>query len=100
MAVKHEVSTSKGLETKKLTVLKAIRCHCIECVGSVYETKNRGGELLVAAGKPCNFYSYRQGKGRPSVKLIRKACLFCMGGKITTYKMSRPIPELTESENV
>ncbi len=32
----------------------------------------------------CWFYPYRMGKGRPSVKLIRKMCLECMGG---SYKL-------------
>ena len=42
MAVRHEVRTSEGLVTKMLTVVKAIRCHCVECVGSIYETKACG----------------------------------------------------------
>jgi|GEM_PF-5259385 len=63
-----------------MTPGQAVRKHCIRCVGSVRETKDCGGDLLLATGKPCPFYPYRQGKGRPSVKLIRQECLYCMGG--------------------
>ena len=28
----------------------------------------------------CLFYKFRMNRGRPSVKLIRKMCLWCMGG--------------------
>jgi len=28
----------------------------------------------------CYFFLYRMGRGRPSVKLIRRFCLECMGG--------------------
>lgn len=62
-----------------MTPGQAIRKHCIQCVGSKYKTKDCGGDHLLATGKPCYFYPYRQGKGRPSVKLIRQECLYCMG---------------------
>jgi len=32
----------------------------------------------------CYFFPFRQGNGRPSVKIIRKFCLECMGG---SYKL-------------
>ena len=40
-------------------------------------SKGGGGELL--SGDSCGFYRYRLGKGRPSVKTIRRECLSCMG---------------------
>ena len=58
----------------------AIRKHCVECVGSPYEIENCRGDFLYATEKKCPFYRYRMGKGRPSVKLIRKYCMFCMSG--------------------
>ncbi len=63
-----------------MTPGEAIRKHCIECVGSVYETKNCGGNYLLGTDKPCPLYPFRQGEGRPSVKVIRKECLSCMNG--------------------
>lgn len=64
-----------------MTPGEAIRKHCVECVGSIYETKICGGEMLLGTGKPCPLYPYRQGEERPSVKVIRKECLSCMNGK-------------------
>jgi hypothetical protein len=55
------------------TPLKSIHDVCILCVGSSHAVKNCGGDK-------CYFFPYRMGKGRPSVKLIRKFCLECMGG--------------------
>jgi len=58
----------------------AIRKHCIEFVGSPHEIKNCRGDFLYATERECPFYKFRMGKGRPSVKLIRKYCLTCMIG--------------------
>jgi len=58
-----------------MTPGEAIRAYCVHCNGGVYsEVKecNANGE--------CQFWKYRLGRGRPSVKLIRKFCLDCMGG--------------------
>lgn len=57
----------------RLTPGEAIRKFCIDCAGSYAEVETCGMET-------CNFYRYRLGKGRPSVKTIRKECLSCMGG--------------------
>ena len=62
-----------------MTPGKAIRKHCVECVGSVYQTEGcKGDELL--DGTKCHFSKFRNGTGKPSVKIIRKFCLHCMGG--------------------
>lgn len=62
---------------------ESIRKFCVECVQSVYEVKNCGGDKCLNGGCDekgiCYFYKYRMGKGRPSVRLIRKMCLWCMG---------------------
>lgn len=66
------------------TPLRAIRRFCVECVGSPYEINDCGGDkCLDGQGDEngvCYFYGHRMGRGRPSVKLIRKMCLECMEG--------------------
>jgi hypothetical protein len=51
--------------------------------GSPFEVKDCGGDkCLNRACNPqgqCWFYRFRLGKGRPSVKLIQKYCLYCRG---------------------
>jgi hypothetical protein len=61
-----------------LTPGRAIHQICMDCVGSSFAIKDCQGDKLYAG--PCKLFSYRMGKGRPSVKLIRKYCLWCMGG--------------------
>jgi hypothetical protein len=82
-AVKSECYLEKTMADmskieRNLTPRRAIRKHCIDCVGSVPETRDCQGDKLF--GDPCLFYPYRMGRGRPSVRLIRKYCLQCMGG--------------------
>ena len=64
-----------------MTPLEAIRKICVACVGSPYETEDCGGdECLGGQGDEagvCFFFPFRLGKGRPSVKTIRKFCLEC-----------------------
>jgi hypothetical protein len=68
-----------------MTPGEAIRKHCVECVGSTQEVRFcRGDELL--DGTKCWFFKNRLKEGRPSVKLIRKFCLHCMGGSSDTVK--------------
>jgi len=66
-----------------MTPLRAIRKVCVACVGSPYEVKDCGGDACLGVQGDekgiCYFYPYRMGRGRPSVKLIRKFCLECMG---------------------
>ena len=67
-----------------MTPLESIRKICVACVGSVYEVKDCGGDNCLGAqgddNTVCHFFPYRLGKGRPSVKRIRKFCLECQGG--------------------
>lgn len=69
-----------------LTPGRAVRLHCVECVGSVYDVKDCGGHHVLSTGKPCDFFPYRMGKGRVSVKVIRKFCLDCMGNSFDMVK--------------
>ncbi len=67
------------------TPLEAIRRHCTQCVGgSPFEVKNCDGDHCLNGGSAdngvCWFYNFRLGRGRPSVKTIRKVCLWCQGG--------------------
>lgn len=66
-----------------MTPLEAIHHFCVECVGSIYDVRECGGDKCLNGGCDadgvCHFYPYRMGSGRPSVKLIRKTCLWCMG---------------------
>jgi hypothetical protein len=67
-----------------MTPLKAIRKVCVACAGSPYDVADCGGDKCLGesgdANGACYFFPFRLGKGRPSVKLIRKFCLECMGG--------------------
>jgi hypothetical protein len=72
-----------------LTPVKAIHKVCVDCVGSPFEFKDCQGDKLYDG--PCLLYPYRMGKGRPSVKLIRKYCLYCMGGSPKLVKNCRSI---------
>lgn len=62
-----------------MTPGEAIHKHCVECVGTGYQIKECKGDKLLD-GTECLFFKYRLGKGRPSVKIIRKFCLHCMCG--------------------
>jgi hypothetical protein len=63
---------------------KAIRLFCIDCAGSAHEVTDCGGDKCHSGGADkngvCWFYRHRLGKGRRSLKVIRKMCLWCMGG--------------------
>lgn len=72
----HKIKT-----IKKMTPGRAIRAFCVNCVGGVVgDVKNCGGQGENPLFDYCHFYPYRMGRGRPSVKIIRKNCLQCMGG--------------------
>jgi len=62
-----------------MTPGEAIHKHCVQCVGTGYQIEDCKGNKLLD-GTACLFFKYRQGKGRPSVKIIRKFCLHCMCG--------------------
>jgi len=67
-----------------MTPGKAIRKHCVECVDSPFEVVNCKGDKMIRGqgdkNGTCYLFPYRLGKGRPSVKTIRKFCLECQGG--------------------
>jgi len=73
--------SDKATETprKRMTPRRAIREHCVDCVGSTSAVRDCQGDELFDG--PCILFPYRMGTGRPSVKLIRKFCLYCMGGR-------------------
>jgi len=66
-----------------MTPLQAIRKVCVACVDSPFLVKHCGGDQCLNGhgdeNGQCYFFPYRDGKGRPSVKLIRKFCVECMG---------------------
>jgi hypothetical protein len=74
---------------KRLTPRQAIREHCIDCVGGASAVRDCQGEELYDG--PCIFFHCRLGTGRPSVKLIRKFCLYCMGG---SWKLVKGCPSM------
>jgi len=67
-----------------MTPLEAVRKFCIECAGSVQDVIQCGGDKCRNGGCDqrgvCWFFPYRLGKGRPTVKVIRKTCVWCMNG--------------------
>jgi hypothetical protein len=72
-----------------MTPGKAIRKFCLACVGTATEVhKCQGNKMLI--GDPCPLYPYRLGKGRPSVKTIRKHCLYCCNN---SRKLVRECPD-------
>lgn len=68
-----------------MTPGEAMRKHCVECVGSPQEVRFCKGDKLLD-GTKCWFFRHRLKEGKPSVKLIRKFCLHCMGGSSDTVK--------------
>lgn len=84
MPEEHTIRDGQGeLQQVSLTPGRAIRLFCVECVDGFQFIKECGGGNLLdeQAGKngTCLFFPYRLGRGRPSVKTIRKFCLECMG---------------------
>ena len=72
-----------------MTPGKAIRKFCLSCTGTSDAVKGcQGDELL--NGPPCPLYKYRTGRGRPSVKVIRKHCVHCGNGD---YEFIRNCPD-------
>lgn len=67
-----------------MTPLEAVRAFCTDCIGgNSHDVGNCGGDKCKNGGCDehgiCWFFRYRLGKGRPSVKLMRRMCLFCQG---------------------
>jgi len=76
--------------------LKAIRAHCLDCVGGMAsEVRKCTGPLLIGQKGICALHPYRFGKGRKSgvkaklspVKAIAKNCLWCCGGSARERKL-------------
>lgn len=69
---------------EKMTPGSAIRAFCVSCcggvVGGVRSCDANGND---PAFRACPFHPYRMGRGRASVKTIRKLCLQCMGDNRT-----------------
>jgi hypothetical protein len=65
---------------QKLTPSQAIHKVCVDCVGSPFAVRDCQGDSQYDG--PCLLFPHRLGMGRPSVKLIRKYCLYCMGGNV------------------
>lgn len=67
---------------------ESIRKHCIDCTGGEYQVKGCMGDALIDG--PCLFYKYREGSGRPSVKMIRKYCVnHCMNRRSELVKLCK-----------
>jgi hypothetical protein len=69
---------------------RTISNNCIDCVGGASMVRDCQGDKLFDG--PCLFYRYRMGRRRLSVRLIRKHCLWCMGGN---EKLVRECPSKT-----
>ena len=76
---------------KTTTPLQAIRAFCLVCMGGK-DTPEARREVKACSESTCPFHPYRLGKGRPSVKKIKKVCLFCMG------ESSRLVSECTSND--
>jgi len=87
---------------KHPTPLQSIRAWCLGCVESAAEVRTCGGERALNGGTDkrgrCLFFPYRLGRGRPSVKLIRKFCLWCMGGDAEPVRASSRVAECPEPD--
>ena len=68
------------METNHRTPKETIRAYCVYCNGGIFkEIEACDGNGKNPAFHACPFHPFRMGKGRPSVKIIRKFCLQCMG---------------------
>jgi len=60
---------------RTLTPKKAVRLRCLDCSSWFFP------DVKKCDNKKCLLFKFRMGNGRPSVKLIRKECISCMGGQ-------------------
>lgn len=78
-----------------MTPLESIHSFCTDCVGSAHELTNCGGNRCGNGGCDasgvCLFYPYRHGRGRPSVKTIRRICLWCQGDRADFVRECREV---------
>lgn len=73
-----------------MTPGRAIRAHCVECVGGAHEMKDCQGDKPLA-GPPCPLFPFRMGKGRPSV---RKSPVFGLGFSFSGRPRKAPLEEI------
>ncbi len=68
---------------EKQTPKQTVHNWCHYCIQSRSDkdVEGCGGYIVYATGKLCPFYEYRMGNKRISVKVFRKFCLECMGGR-------------------
>ena len=88
----------QGGVLEEMTPRKAVRLFCLDCVGgSQAEVKKCRGDVCLNGGTnqigKCLFYAHRAGKGRVSVKTIRKMCLFCMCGDVKEVRECHASPD-------
>ena len=73
------------VESKRLTPGEAVHAFCVDCVDGGHNVRDCGGDKCQNGGSDnsgvCLFYKYRLGKGRVSVRLIRRMCLWCSGNQ-------------------
>ncbi len=84
-----------------MTPGQAIRKQCVECVDSSFEVHKCGGDRMLGGqgdeNGVCYFFPHRLGKGRTSVKTIRKFFLECMGGDKHRRVQARMVRDGVES---
>jgi hypothetical protein len=67
--------------------LQIIRAQCLVCTGGhVKEVASCDGDGKRPGFMSCVFHLFRLGKGRPSVKIMRKYCLHCKGNSYILVK--------------
>ena len=67
--------------------LKTIVSFCASCVGGHgKEVASCDGDGTIPGFMSCTFHPFRLGRGRPSVKIMRKFCLLCQGGSYLFVK--------------
>lgn len=74
---------------KKDTPSQATKKFCRNCCGGIIsEVRKCGGDKEIMGGlyRCCPLYPFRFGRGRISVKTIRKHCLMCMCGSKSGVK--------------
>lgn len=77
---------------KTLTPRTAIKEHCLECAGSIYEVKTCP-DTMPSCQPPCPFHPHRTGKrprdhrGRKGpARIIREFCLDCCSGSVDAVR--------------
>ena len=84
IAAMRSMTKEFKMEIKHKTPLDTIRAYCVSCNdGNDAEVRRCDADGKTKGYTACLFHRYRMGKGRPSVKIIRKFCLECMGNNRT-----------------